>query len=87
MTGLSILILFCLLYHSVPSQVIVSRTLMKKQMMMSVATKVAIQLNCKMGGEVWALDIPVSTLSVDIVHTLYWKHVSFSHNGSIIYIK
>ena len=44
----------------VPSQVIVSRTLSKKQMMMSVATKVAIQLNCKMGGEVWALEIPVS---------------------------
>ena len=44
---------------TVPSQVIVSRTLAKKQMMMSVATKVAIQLNCKLGGEVWTLEIPV----------------------------
>ena len=38
-----------------------SRTLAKKQMMMSVATKVAIQLNCKLGGEVWTLEIPVRT--------------------------
>jgi len=46
--------------RSVPSQVVLSRTLNKKQMLMSVATKIAIQLNCKMGGEVWALEIPVT---------------------------
>jgi aubergine-like protein len=45
---------------TVPSQVVLSRTLSKKEMLMSVATKVAIQLNVKMGGEVWALEIPVS---------------------------
>ena len=28
--------------------------------MMSVTTKVALQLNCKLGGELWALEIPVS---------------------------
>jgi len=39
--------------------VVLSRTLSKKQMLMSVATKIAIQLNCKMGGEVWAVEIPV----------------------------
>lgn len=27
---------------------------------MSIATKIAIQLNCKMGGDVWAVEIPVS---------------------------
>ena len=44
----------------VPSQVIVGRTLAKKQMLMSVATKIGIQLNCKLGGEVWGVAIPVS---------------------------
>lgn len=60
--------LFCVcdtlksIVHSriVPSQCVVQRTLSKKQMLMSVATKIAIQLNCKLGGEVWCLDIPVS---------------------------
>lgn len=55
---------YVFIFETVPSQVIVSRTLSKKQMMMSVATKVAIQLNCKLGGEVWAVDIPVSIASM-----------------------
>jgi len=28
-------------------------------MLMSVCTKIGIQLNCKLGGEAWALEIPV----------------------------
>ena len=31
---------------------------------MSVVTKIAIQLNCKMGGEVWGVEIPVSILYI-----------------------
>jgi len=46
----------------VPSQVVVARTLTKKNAMMSVTTKVVMQLNCKLGGELWALEIPVSAL-------------------------
>lgn len=55
----------------VPSQVVVSRTLSKPQMLKSVCTKIAIQLNCKLGGEVWATDIPVKKLMVigfDVYH-------------------
>ena len=37
-----------------------ARTISKPQMLMSVCTKIAIQLNCKLGGEVWAVEIPVS---------------------------
>ena len=44
----------------VPSQVIVGRTISKKQMLMSVCTKIGIQLNVKLGGEAWAVEIPVS---------------------------
>ena len=54
-----------------PSQVVVSRTLSKKQMLMSVCTKIGIQLNCKLGGEVWAVDIPVKNIMVigiDVYH-------------------
>ena len=52
--------MFSSIFISVPSQVIVGRTISKKQMLMSVSTKIAIQLNCKLGGEAWALEIPVS---------------------------
>ena len=54
-----------------PSQVVLSRTLNKKQMLMSVATKIAIQLNCKMGGEVWAVEIPVISNIVHFSHYIF----------------
>ena len=47
-----------------PSQCVVTRTISKPQMLMSVATKIAVQMNAKMGGEVWALDIPLKKLMV-----------------------
>ena len=43
---------------AVPSQCVVSRTLQKN--IMSVSTKIAMQLNAKLGGELWAVEIPVS---------------------------
>ncbi|XP_064461230.1 piwi-like protein 1 [Ornithodoros turicata] len=42
-----------------PTQVMLGRTLMNKNLK-SVATKVAIQMNCKLGGEAWAVEIPLS---------------------------
>lgn len=54
----------------VPSQMILDRTLCKPQMLMSVATKVAIQMNCKMGGEVWHSDAmqDVMVVGIDTYH-------------------
>lgn len=46
--------------YLVPSQVVLSRTIGRPKGLMTVATKVAIQLNCKLGGIPWALSIPVS---------------------------
>lgn len=57
--------------HPVPSQMVVARTLMKKQGLMSVATKIAIQINCKMGGVVWNLQIPLKgtmIVGIDTYH-------------------
>jgi len=48
----------------VPSQCVVTRTISKPQMLMSVATKIAVQMNAKMGGEVWAVDIPLKKCMV-----------------------
>ncbi|KAK2562296.1 Piwi-like protein 1 [Acropora cervicornis] len=58
----------CCLEKPVPSQVIVGRTISKKQMLMSVSTKIAIQLNCKLGGEAWALEIPTMVVGIDTYH-------------------
>ncbi|XP_071789596.1 piwi-like protein 1 [Asterias amurensis] len=55
---------FCCNESPVPSQCIVSRTLSKKQMLMSVCTKICMQINCKLGGELWAVEMPLSSMMV-----------------------
>lgn len=49
----------CCVERPVPTQVALSRTLSKPQRVMSIATKIAIQINCKLGGEAWAIRIPL----------------------------
>ncbi|XP_004412487.1 PREDICTED: piwi-like protein 4 [Odobenus rosmarus divergens] len=48
----------------VPSQCVLTRTLNKQGMMMSIATKIAMQMACKLGGELWAVEIPLKSLMV-----------------------
>ncbi|NXG80612.1 PIWL1 protein, partial [Baryphthengus martii] len=55
----------------IPSQCVLARTLSKPQTVMAVATKIALQMNCKMGGELWTVDIPlkqVMIVGIDCYH-------------------
>jgi len=49
----------CCLERPIPSQCVTSTVLNKPKGLMSVATKVAVQMNCKLGGEPWAVEIPM----------------------------
>lgn len=54
-----------------PSQCVVARTLGKQQTVMAIATKIALQMNCKMGGELWRVDIPLKLamiVGIDCYH-------------------
>ncbi|XP_019381037.1 PREDICTED: piwi-like protein 4 isoform X1 [Gavialis gangeticus] len=55
---------FLTLDRPVPSQCVLASTLTKPGMMMSVATKIAMQIICKLGGELWAVEIPLKSLMV-----------------------
>uniref|UniRef100_A0A9L0KIE8 Piwi like RNA-mediated silencing 4 n=1 Tax=Equus asinus TaxID=9793 RepID=A0A9L0KIE8_EQUAS len=48
----------------VASQCVLARTLNKQGILMSVATKIAMQMTCKLGGELWAVEIPLKSLMV-----------------------
>ncbi|CAI9741520.1 piwi 1 isoform X1 [Octopus vulgaris] len=48
----------------VPSQVIVQRTLNRKNVFMSIATKIAIQINCKLGGVPWCVTVPIKRFMI-----------------------
>lgn len=70
--------------RAVATQVIKARTITPKggnvRTLMSVATKVAIQLNCKLGGIPWVLKNPLSSVMVigfDVCHDTRDKSKSF----------
>jgi len=54
----------CCLEVPTPSQVVTATVLNKSKGLMSVATKVAIQMNCKLGGEPWAVKMPLKDTMV-----------------------
>lgn len=70
----------CCIDNPVPSQVVKSRTISNDKGLMSVATKIAIQMNCKMGGEVWGADIPIKGLMIIGIDTY---HDSANKNQSV----
>lgn len=39
---------------------VLMKTLTKRGQLMSVATKIGIQISAKLGGEIWSVPIPVS---------------------------
>nr|AEI25513.1 aubergine [Nilaparvata lugens] len=65
--------------RAVPSQVVALKTLRKKGLM-SIATKVAIQMSCKIGGSPWSVDIPIKSTMVigyDVCHDAKQKTKSY----------
>ncbi|XP_013193160.1 piwi-like protein Siwi [Amyelois transitella] len=69
----------CTVERAVPTQVVCGRNLTSKSAM-SIATKVAIQINCKLGGAPWTVAIPLKTIMVigyDVCHDTRSKEKSF----------
>jgi aubergine-like protein len=54
----------CCLDYGIPSQVVKSKTLQNMKNFKSVMTKVAIQMSCKLGGEVWGVTIPLKSVMI-----------------------
>ena len=46
---------------------VLAKTISKKNQLMSVATKIGIQLNAKLGGEIWGVTIPVSEIIIGLL--------------------
>lgn len=69
----------CYVDKAIPTQVIVKKNMVSKGMM-SIATKVAIQINCKLGGAPWTVELPLKGLMVvgfDVCHDTTNKSKSF----------
>ncbi|KAM8972425.1 piwi-like protein 2 [Pelodytes ibericus] len=61
----------CCVQTPVPSQVVNTKTISQPQKLRSIAQKILLQINCKLGGELWSVDIPMKSLMVigmDVYH-------------------
>ncbi|XP_052772354.1 piwi-like protein 1 [Mya arenaria] len=61
----------CCVDNPIPSQVIIGKTIGDPKKLRSVVQKIALQINCKLGGELWGVSIPLKHLMVvgiDIYH-------------------
>eukprot|EP01099_Mayorella_cantabrigiensis_P000709 TRINITY_DN1311_c0_g2_i1.p1 TRINITY_DN1311_c0_g2~~TRINITY_DN1311_c0_g2_i1.p1 ORF type:complete len:848 (-),score=209.79 TRINITY_DN1311_c0_g2_i1:183-2726(-) len=57
--------------NPIPSQCIVQRSLGKPATLLSVCGKILQQINCKLGGQLWRLDIPLTStmiIGIDVCH-------------------
>ncbi|XP_072746220.1 piwi-like protein Siwi [Anoplolepis gracilipes] len=73
----------CCVDRPVPSQVCTIK-IMTHRNIMSIATKIAIQMNCKLGGAPWSVDIPMDGLMIigfDVCHDTTVKSKAF---GAIV---
>jgi aubergine-like protein len=61
----------CVVKYGIPSQMVVENRVLRHKSLRSICTKVAIQINCKLGGIPWLVKIPVSglmTVGFDVSH-------------------
>nr|DBA30176.1 TPA: hypothetical protein GDO54_006191 [Pyxicephalus adspersus] len=61
----------CCVQTPVPSQVVNTKTISNPTKLRSIAQKILLQINCKLGGELWGADIPLKNLMVigmDVYH-------------------
>lgn len=69
----------CCVKSPIPSQVINVRTISQQKRLRSVAQKVLLQMNCKVGGELWTVNVPLKNLmviGVDVHHDTSKVHQS-----------
>ncbi|XP_071867732.1 argonaute 3 [Bombus fervidus] len=61
----------CCVEMPIASQVIMSRTISRGDKLKSITEKIALQVNCKLGGALWALAIPMDNCmicGIDVYH-------------------
>lgn len=61
----------CCLELPVPSQVVTSQIVDDERKRRSVVTKIALQMNVKLGGELWATSIPIKDLMICGIDTYH----------------
>lgn len=69
----------CCVNHPIASQVVLSKTLSNPSKVRTIIHKIALQINCKLGGTLWTVKIPVQSgwmvCGIDVYHETNKKSV------------
>jgi aubergine-like protein len=62
----------CCVENPIPSQVVLAKTLSQEKKLKSIMCKIAMQINCKLGGALWTIKIPlverIMFVGMDVYH-------------------
>lgn len=75
---------FCCTNNPVASQVINSRTLSNRQKNRSIVQKILMQMNCKLGGSLWAVQIPFRNVMICGTDTYHSPNKQCSSVGAFV---
>ena len=68
----------CCIESPVPSQVVCLKTISNEKRLSAVAQKIALQMNCKLGGELWACRVSTLDFLIIVMHAyLFLEEFSF----------
>lgn len=73
----------CYVNKPVPSQCVLTKTIRNPAKVLSVATKVALQISCKLGGVAWAVNIPLKGTMIVGMDSYHDKKQSVSVQGVV----
>jgi len=70
---------FCVAEHGIISQCLLQKTIENDKIMSSAVTKIILQMNVKLGGQLWGVDIPMKkamVVGMDVYHDSLQKGTS-----------
>jgi aubergine len=74
----------CCIEIPVASQVIIAKTIGDERKLGSVAQKILLQINCKLGGELWKLQIPIPKLMIIGIDTYHQTSRQFKSLAGLV---
>lgn len=74
----------CCIDKPVPSQVIQTRTISRQDKLRSITQKILLQMNCKLGGTLWSVKMPVKSTIVIGLDTFHDTSRKSSSIGAVV---
>lgn len=79
----------CCVQRAVSSQVIIAKTISKPPKLKSVTEKIALQINCKLGGALWTVNLPLVCKKIlsfiyFYLYIVHYFYIIFLHYHYII---